>query len=188
MQYNLNWLLEINRSSESLKYLYFWGHQSAKNGAITSTCFSQWWPGHPFESEGKTYLTGEHYMMAEKARLFGDIEIYKAIIAADTPGKAKALGRQVKNFDFELWKQHRCDIVIRGNHLKFTQHEELKTFLLNTKDRVLVEASLLDSIWGIGLTKDDPKATQPEQWQGENLLGFCLMEVRDQLGNSSWIA
>ncbi|RYF96494.1 MAG: DUF1768 domain-containing protein, partial [Chitinophagaceae bacterium] len=57
----------------------------------------------------------------------------------------------------------------------------LRNYLLGTDDHVLVEASPVDSIWGIGLAADNGKATDPHQWQGENLLGYALMEVRDLL-------
>lgn len=181
MKYHLDWLLAKNSSNQRLKYLYFWGHRPALNNEITASCFSQWWAGHPFESEGVVYQTAEHYMMAEKALLFNDHKIFEAIITAETPGKAKALGRQVKNFDLNIWIANRCKIVVQGNLLKFAQHESLKRFILQTHDRILVEASPVDNIWGIGLAKDDPKAMIPEQWEGENLLGFCLMEVRDLL-------
>lgn len=181
MKYNLEWLLAQNSSAKRQKYLYFWGHQPTMNNEITASCFSQWWAGHPFESEGIVYQTAEHYMMAKKAQLFGDDVLFDAIIAAQKPGKAKALGRQVKGFDFHTWTANRCEIVVQGNLLKFAQHEALKRFLLQTYDRILVEASPVDNIWGIGLAKDDPKVLDPAQWEGENWLGFCLMEVRDLL-------
>ena len=67
---------------------------------------------------------------------------------------------------------------MRGNLAKFQQHPTLSAFLAGTADRVLVEASPSDRIWGIGLAADDPRAVNPEKWRGLNLLGFALMEVR----------
>lgn len=142
---------------------------------------SQWWEGHPFEEEGVLYRTAEHYMMAGKACLFEDQEIREKILNAPTPGEAKKLGRAVRNFEQAKWNAHRCDIVIQGNYLKFSQHPDLRAYLLQTQSRVIVEASPVDQIWGIGLTKDDPQAHNPHSWKGPNLLGFCLMEVRDRL-------
>ena len=81
----------------------------------------------------------------------------------------------------EVWNAHRFDIVCRANFAKFSQHADLKAFLLQTGNRILVEASPVDSIWGIGLAQDDPHAENPLQWQGLNLLGFALMKVRDQM-------
>jgi ribA/ribD-fused uncharacterized protein len=46
---------------------------------------------------------------------------------------------------------------------------------------VLVEASPVDSVWGIGLAADDEQAASPDRWPGLNLLGFALMEVRSRL-------
>lgn len=120
-------------------------------------------------------------MMAEKARLFEDEETLSKILNCNSPAEAKKLGRQVRNFDDKMWKAHRYEIVKRGNIYKFSQNEDLKTFLLKTENRVLVEASPYDRIWGIGLSKNSDKANYPEQWRGLNLLGFVLMEVRDEI-------
>ena len=123
-------------------------------------------------------------MMAKKAELFNDLEMLEAIIAVKSPAEAKALGRNVKNFDATVWDEKRYEIVVEGNFHKFSQNEELKDFLLNTGSRTLVEASPVDKIWGIGLSADDVKAENPLRWNGLNLLGFALMEVRDQLEGS----
>jgi ribA/ribD-fused uncharacterized protein len=64
---------------------------------------------------------------------------------------------------------------------KFTQHPDLKTFLLNTGEKVLVEASPVDAVWGIAMAENNPEVHNPESWKGENLLGYALMEVRNQL-------
>jgi ribA/ribD-fused uncharacterized protein len=120
-------------------------------------------------------------MMAAKTLLFGDAETAARIQAAPHPGAAKKLGRQVRGFDERSWVQRRFDLVITGNLAKFGQHPQLRDFLLGTGNRILVEASPLDRIWGIGLAVDDERATSPQQWPGLNLLGFALMEVRHQL-------
>lgn len=162
------------------KYLFFWGHTPDKAGQIDKHCLSQWWPAS-FEVEGQIYPSAEHFMMAEKARLFGDSQILPRILTAAHPGEAKKLGRHVAGFDEQIWAEQRFEIVVRGNVAKFGQNEALKTFLLNTKDRVLVEASPTDRIWGIGLIENDHRATDPGKWLGLNLLGFALMVVRRQL-------
>lgn len=46
---------------------------------------------------------------------------------------------------------------------------------------ILVESSPYDKIWGIGLDRETALKGTVEQWQGENLLGCALMEVRDWL-------
>ena len=87
-------------------------------------------------------------MMAEKARLFGDEQILSKILTANSPGLAKALGRQVKGFIPDIWDAHCFNIVINGNFAKFSQNPKLTDFILSTKQRILVEASPVDKIWG----------------------------------------
>lgn len=176
---DLDSLLAAAARKEKLKYLFFWGHQRPASG-VNKSCFSQWY-GAPFVIEGQRYPTAEHYMMAEKARLFGDDDTLHRILAAASAAEAKQLGRQVQRFDNEHWNAHRFPIVVRGNAAKFSQHSELRDFLLGTGQRVLVEASPVDRIWGIGLAEDDPHAENPREWKGLNLLGFALMDVRSQL-------
>ncbi|MCH2235596.1 MAG: NADAR family protein [Crocinitomicaceae bacterium] len=165
---------------EPHKFLFFWGHQPSPKGTIGKSCFSQWWTT-PFEISSIKYKTAEHFMMAEKARLFNNLEIAEQIISCSSPAEAKKLGREVKGFEQEVWEAHRFSIVKTGNYHKFNQNQKLKEFLLNTKTRVLVEASPVDPIWGIGMAEDNPKVFNPENWRGLNLLGFALMEVRDEL-------
>lgn len=155
----------------------FWGHKPRVPGRVDLSCLSNWFPA-PFVVAGHRYPTTEHYMMAEKARLFGDEFIRNEVLNSRSPGKAKALGRKVSDFREELWRQHRFQIVVDGNYEKFKQSEDLGTFLRCTGNKVLVEASPRDRIWGIGLSKDDRNARDPRSWQGLNLLGFALMEVR----------
>lgn len=164
------------------KYLFFWGHQPRPDGQIGKQCLSQWWASS-FEVNGILYPTAEHYMMAEKARLFGDDLTAEKILSASHPDVAKKLGRAAKGFDEARWVEHRFDIVVRGNEAKFGQNAELKQFLLTTGRRVLVEASPVDRVWGIGLAEDSLEAANPEQWQGLNLLGFALMKVRSRLAS-----
>ncbi|MFK7814256.1 MAG: NADAR family protein [Maribacter sp.] len=170
-------------AGQQLKFLFFWGHTPTKDGSVSKTCFSQWWKA-AFTKKEDTYKTAEHFMMSEKARLFNDSEIRTKIIACEHPAEAKKLGRKVANFDPKIWDEQKYAIVKEANYLKFSQHTDLKEFLLNTKDRILVEASPVDAIWGIGLAQNDSDAQNPNLWQGENLLGFALMEVRDEINSN----
>jgi ribA/ribD-fused uncharacterized protein len=161
-------------------YIFFWGHKPLPSGEIGKSCFSQWWSA-TFELDGVTYPTAEHFMMAAKARLFGDTAIHTQILAADSPNSAKALGRKVQKFNNQVWEQQRFQLVVQGNLAKFSQNPELQNFLLSTGNQILVEASPVDPIWGIGLAADHRQAGDPKQWPGLNLLGFALMEVRHKL-------
>jgi hypothetical protein len=165
------------------KWLMFWGHRPQPDGSIGKGCLSQWWPCH-FTVEGTGYTSAEHWMMAAKARLFGDHDAVPRILAARTPAEAKKLGRLVRGFDEQVWAARRFDLVVEGNLAKFGQDAALRGFLLATAQRVLVEASPRDRIWGSGLGAANERATDPEQWRGLNLLGFALMETRDRLSGS----
>ena len=182
MKYNRAQLISEFEKKNRIKYLFFWGHTPNKDGSIGKSCFSQWWVA-PFTVDGITYKTAEHWMMAEKARLFNDSKHLEEIIKANSPMEAKQCGRKVIGFTPAKWDQHKYEIVKQGNFHKFSQHPALKSFLEDTKNRVLVEASPRDRIWGIGMSAANEKAENPLLWRGENLLGFALMEVRDQLAH-----
>ncbi len=173
-------LLRALEAGTAPKYVLFWGHQPNADGSVGKGCFSQWFEAS-FEVDGQSYLTAEHFMMAEKARLFGDMETRASVLAARTPAEAKKLGRSVRGFDDVRWELARFDIVVRANEAKFSQNGALRQYLLSTGDRVLVEASPVDRIWGIGLAANDDRAMTPRAWCGLNLLGFALMEVRARL-------
>ncbi|MFE0380062.1 NADAR family protein [Streptomyces inhibens] len=173
-------LLAATAAGERVRYVHFWGHSPRRDGSLGASCFSQWWPS-PFTVDGVEYATAEHWMMAGKARLFDDAEAERRALAATHPKQAKDAGRTVRGFDEEIWRQRRFGLVIEGSVHKFGQHPALREFLLGTNSRVLVEASPLDRIWGIGLAADDERALNPARWRGLNLLGFALMEARQRL-------
>ncbi|WP_186318867.1 NADAR family protein [Streptomyces sp. SAJ15] len=180
-------LLERVLSGERVKYLHFWGHTPRRDGRVGPSCLSQWWPS-PFTVDGVSYATAEHWMMAAKARLFGDAEAERHALDAANPALAKKAGRLVRGFDEAVWRRERYAIVVEGSVHKFRHDPELRAFLLSTGDRVLVEASPMDRIWGIGLAADDERAHSPEHWRGLNLLGFALMEARRRLAAESGTA
>ena len=179
-KYNLKWLQQEFAQGNTKEMCHFWGNQPSKNGKITKSCFSQWWK-QDFRARSHTFLYAEQYMMASKARLFGDDEILKQILACDNPKQIKDFGRKVRGFDEAVWNKFKYAIVLLGNWHKFNQNIELKDFLLSTGDKILVEASPYDIIWGIGLAENCTESQNPMLWRGQNLLGFALMEVRDEL-------
>lgn len=176
-------------SSSGESYVFFWKPETPHGWA------SQWYYS-PFrarihiqvdsetvaDSEQEVdFLTTEHWMMACKALLFGDTEVFNQVIESDADDMraVKALGRAVTNFDETLWKRVRESIVLDGNLHKFRQNEELKRSLLATGDKLIVEASPRDRIWGIGF--GEKRALQVKNRWGLNLLGKALMGTRTVL-------
>ena len=168
-------LIESVKAGFEPRYIFFWGHTPV--GAIGVQCFSQWWEGNGFTDGEHTYYTAEHYMMAQKALLFDDKEMFEKIAANTNPRDVKALGRKIKNFNSEVWDEEKLQIVERGNFFKFSQHPALRDFLI----AIIVEASPFDPIWGIGMDANHPDRFYPEKWKGQNLLGIALMSVRELL-------
>ena len=55
--------------------------------------------------------------------------------------------------------------------------------LVKTNDKLIVECSPYDSIWGNGLNITDTLNTNMENWPGTNRLGKAIMRVRETLQN-----
>lgn len=178
MKYN-NKVLEEVYSEDDI--CFFWGHQPAKDGIITESCLSQWWKCAFMENQ-IIFCCAEQYMMYRKAMLFKDFEYAQKILFCKDAKKIKEYGRLVRGFDEDKWNEEKSNIVLRGNILKFSQNEELYRFLIGTKDKLLVEASPYDKIWGIGMKKNEKGVLEPSKWKGLNLLGFILMDVRNRIG------
>ncbi|MGD9683365.1 MAG: NADAR family protein [Candidatus Obscuribacterales bacterium] len=178
--YSREALIQQIEGGVGFEYLLFYGHKVPPDGGVTETCCSQWYPAS-FIVDDCLYLTAEHFMMAEKARLFDDAEMLQRILESKTPRDAKGLGRKVRNFDVATWAGASFEIVVRGSHAKFSQNRALGEWLLASAPKVLVEASPRDRIWGIGMGKANPNALDPRLWRGGNLLGFALMKARDSL-------
>lgn len=159
-------IIERYNKGEQLEFIFFWG------GYLSN------WFVSLFEIDGVTYFCVEQYMMAMKAKIFNDTNILQKIMQSNDQREVKALGRKVKNYNDEVWSKERIKVVYDGNLAKFTQNKKLKDYLLSTKDKVLVEASPYDEIWGIGLDKAEQRVNNPNNWLGTNYLGFTLMEVR----------
>jgi ribA/ribD-fused uncharacterized protein len=164
------------RDGQSFTYLPFYGH-TAEPGRITNAVYSQFYPAE-FGIDGVRYRWAEQWMMAAKARLFGDQEALAAILGADEPLACKKIGRTVRNYDDGHWSAARFGLVVTGNIAKFSQNQLLRDHLLGSGDAILVEAAPRDQIWGIGFGRDNPAVNDPLRWRGRNLLGFALVKVR----------
>ena len=163
------WHVTDEEDLEMSEYKFFYGGP-----------FSQWFICE-FEIDSVTYNCAEQYMMAEKARLFGDKESEAAIMRTGHPREQKALGRRVKGFEREAWDAVSRDTVYRANHAKFTQAHDLENVIRNTGEAILVEASPTDKIWGIGIAEGNPLCNDPANWRGTNWLGEVLTKVRDDI-------
>lgn len=162
---------------DPLEFVFFWGPGESKE---PRACFNQW-SSAPFYHNNFLFANAEQAMMAEKAWLFKDMGTLYQILECSQPRAVKALGRLVVGYDDAVWADRRLDAVVEINYAKFSQNHDLAYHLLNTGDAVLVEASPVDRIWGIGLKETDALALNPSQWRGLNLLGEALMIVRDRL-------
>lgn len=111
--------------------------------------------------------------------LFEDYDVAEMIMEQAHPRKQKFLGRQVRGFDQNEWMAECQEIMVPALVSKFTQDTYSLNCMLNTGDSIIVEASPYDKVWGIGMKKDDPRAADPTQWEGLNLLGTVLMKARD---------
>jgi ribA/ribD-fused uncharacterized protein len=151
------------------EFEFFWGGY-----------FSNWYPSE-FTVNGNTFNCGEQYMMAEKAITFNDLVSLKDIMDEKSPAQQKAIGRQVRNFDAEVWTNVCYDLVRVGLYEKFNQNPELKEYLLSKKGVTIVEASPYDRIWGIGYGADDPNILKERDKWGQNILGEMLMDIRDEM-------
>ena len=150
-------------------------HEGEENGYLSN------WYEAPFEFAGITFPTAEHWMMWHKARLFRDADTAEKILVSTDLDEVKALGKQVKPYADELWEEVRVPIMRVGLRQKFLQNERLYHELLSTGMAALAEAAANDATWGIGIGRDDPRAADPGQWRGRNLMGITLMGVRSDL-------
>ena len=177
--------------NQSERFNFFWETESPFSQWFKSKFFGQTFIvkdqeivrilSGSFPVEGQEYTSSEQFMMYHKAIIFLDREIANQIMKTSDVRKIKKLGKQVRNFDQDVWLYFRSKVVYEGNKSKFFQNEYLKTKLFETKGTTLVEASPNDAIWGIGLTRDDPRSLKRETWLGENLLGEILTRLRIDL-------
>jgi len=155
-------------------YLLFWHSH-----------FSNWYPANFIidiaDVGTMRFNCAEQYMMYMKAKTFDDKSIMSSIINTNDPKEQKRLGRDVKNFNPIVWDKLKEPVVYYACLAKYSQNEDLKKDILDTKDLILVEASPYDKIWGIGMAESDPDATNESKWKGQNLLGKALMKVRNTL-------
>lgn len=174
---------ETKQLPNANEIVFFW-KQYGQHGYLTNWYSHTGFNGAKQGKRTHYYYNTEQWMMYWKACLFKDNEIATQILKTSDPKTIKALGRQVKGFRWEVWEQNARSIVYEGCLLKFSQNPSLKRLLLSTGDKLLVEASPYDKLWGIGLDEYTALKTPKPEWPGKNWLGICLMAIRDHLRNS----
>ena len=141
------------------------------------------WYLSEFTLDGITFSSMEQYMMYQKAVLFEDADVAEQILETDDVVIIKELGRKVSGYIDSVWNGMRQVIIYKGLLEKFRQNEDLGKALLNTGNNILAECAVKDRIWGIGLSMTDERRNDINAWNGQNLLGYSLMLVRDELRN-----
>ena len=132
--------------------------------------------------DNDTLPTQDIYSLDKLQQAWKESENLQKILASRNPDEIKTLGREVKNFDQDVWDKNCQEIVFQGNLYKFSQNEKLKNYLLSeTFDTIFVEASPYDGIWGIKLGISKAKTVSPLNWKGTNFLGFQITRARDYI-------
>jgi len=178
LDYNIHWLKNQVKKGEEFEFFYYWGFEGFES--IEKHGFSIWYKS-PFTVDQVTYPTMQHYITAHKALIFEDYEQYDKILAAPTPKNAQLLGTEIKDFDEEHWSEHRYDIIKTGNIHKFNQYPSLAEQLLQSGNKVLVEASVTDLVWEAYAERRDYTVIYMDRWSHINVYGFALMGARDFL-------
>lgn len=142
--------------------------------------FSNWniLPFH--DNEGIGYKTIEHYIVYQKAILFGDLDVAERVLQSPNGRAAKAESKKIAGYDPAIWKDERYVIELSAVYHKFKSHSDALTHLMKTNDRLLVDCTD-DTYWGSGVRLDDPSARTRKRWPGNNIGGRTLMDARDIL-------
>ncbi|MBR3245936.1 MAG: NADAR family protein [Parasporobacterium sp.] len=154
---------------------YFFHLPEEPNGYLSN------WYSSPFDLDGRHFTSVEQYIMYRKCMAFGDEVSAEAVLATDDPAKQKDIGRKAAGYIHPVWCGMRQMVVFRGLMAKFSQNEELKQKLLDTEDAFLVECAGSDKVWACGIRLKDDRRFDSANWDGTNILGFALMEVRECL-------
>ena len=139
------------------------------------------WYSSPFDLDGVHFSSAEQFIMYQKCMIFGDEESAYRVLGTKDTKEQQYIGRTAKGYVSKIWAGVRQVVALRALMAKFEQNEDLKQKLLETGDAILVECARTDKIWACGIRLDDDKRFDAANWDGENILGFALMEVRKRL-------
>lgn len=166
--------------SDDLRYGEYIFFSKTTDEELSASAFNMWYEA-PFKVGELEYRTVRQYFLAEKAKTFGDEETRMRIIESDDSEEMESLAASVKGFDANVWEEVKYAVMLVGNYHKFWNNNDLKKMLMDSGNSVIVYTDRDDLLWGIGMDTSDTRAYTPELWQGRNLLGFAMMELRDHL-------
>lgn len=180
--YIIDKLNELHIAPQSANMVFFWKPYPKSSRSIDESCCCQWWL-EDFEFEGVRFRSAEHAMMHGKAKLFNDPVVMQKVLNEPNPSKAKKLGREVKNFNEDVWQANNYDLIVRISLAKFTQSKRLNDWLLSHPlNTLFVEASPFDELWGIKRENNGQfDLTDINTWRGYNKLGFALTHAFQEL-------
>ena len=135
-----------------------------------------------FDYNNVTYTSSEQFIQVTKASLFPDNEgLVHRMMNTHEPLELKKLGSSVRNYDDGIWKERAIELLLPGLKRKFQQNPHCGAFLINTGNRLIVEASRSDTLFGIGQGLGSPTLLNRETHIGKNIQGNMLMSIRDDL-------
>ena len=126
---------------------------------------------YPFSDGGKIWPTSEHYFQAQK---FLVPQIQERIRQIVSPMDAALEGRNRQNPLRPDWEEVKDEVMLQALRMKFSQNPEIAKELLATGDAILIEHTRNDNYWADG-----------GDGSGKNKLGLLLMQVREELKNST---
>lgn len=126
---------------------------------------------YPFQLEGKTWPTVEHYFQAKK---FAGSAHESVIQKAQTPMEAARMGRDRSKPLRKDWERVKDGIMREAVTAKFAQHPDIAMALILTAPAKLVEHTAWDAYWGDG-----------GDGSGRNRLGRILMQIRDEMNQDA---
>jgi len=101
-------------------------------------------------------------------------EIQEEILKQHSPMASKMVTHKYReNFNREDWLDVRVEIMKWCVRVKAFQHTSFQDILFSAENKTIVEESKKDDFWGAYRIEEN-------LLRGENILGFTLMDVRDE--------
>ena len=133
-----------------------------------------------FNLEGETFNSSEQYIQWTKAKYSNDSITMERIMNCEDAADCKEVSRDITNLDRTGWAKSAESLCYHGIKAKYAQNNHLLDTLLNTGDKILVEASY-DEIWGTGQPLGSRDCLCQTKWKSVGILGKILMRIRNDL-------